>query len=116
MSTVTISISPAGIGPGPAAGDYGWQDRALCAQTDPEAFFPEKGSSTRAAKRVCRACEVRPECLAYALRRRERFGVFGGVSERERIRLERQFGGDIPAAVAFALAADGQPGPGEAAA
>jgi WhiB family transcriptional regulator, redox-sensing transcriptional regulator len=40
-----------------------WQERALCAQTDPEAFFPEKGGSTREAKRVCLSCEVRAECL-----------------------------------------------------
>lgn len=35
-----------------------WQDQALCAQTDPEAFFPEKGGSTREAKRICQACAV----------------------------------------------------------
>ena len=44
-----------------------WQERALCAQTDPEAFFPEKGGSTREAKRICQSCEVRDECLEYAL-------------------------------------------------
>jgi WhiB family redox-sensing transcriptional regulator len=70
--------------------DLGWQDRALCAQTDPEAFFPEKGGSTREAKRVCRACEVRTECLEYALEHDERFGIWGGMSERERRRLKRQ--------------------------
>jgi WhiB family redox-sensing transcriptional regulator len=67
-----------------------WQDRALCAQTDPEAFFPEKGGSTRDAKRVCRSCEVRGECLTYALEHDERFGIWGGLSERERRRLCRQ--------------------------
>ena len=66
-----------------------WQDQALCAETDPEAFFPEKGGSTRAAKRVCRACEVRAECLEYALEHDERFGIFGGMSERERRQLKR---------------------------
>ena len=65
-----------------------WQDRALCAQTDPDAFFPEKGGSTREAKRVCRACEVRAECLEYALEHDERFGIWGGLSERERRRME----------------------------
>src|SRR5258708_220835 len=69
--------------------DQGWQDRALCAQTDPEAFFPEKGGSTREAKRVCRSCEVRAECLDYALESDERFGIWGGMSERERRRLKR---------------------------
>ena len=45
----------------------GWQERGLCAQTDPEAFFPEKGGSTREAKKVCLTCDVRQECLEYAL-------------------------------------------------
>ena len=67
----------------------GWQDRALCSQTDPEAFFPEKGGSTREAKKVCRGCEVRADCLEYALERDERFGIWGGLSERERRRLKR---------------------------
>jgi WhiB family transcriptional regulator, redox-sensing transcriptional regulator len=67
----------------------GWQDRALCAQTDPEAFFPEKGGSTREAKKVCRACEVRTECLEYALENDERFGIWGGLSERERRKVKR---------------------------
>ena len=70
--------------------DLGWQDRALCAQTDPEAFFPEKGGSTREAKRVCRSCEVRAECLEYALESDERFGIWGGLSERERRRITAQ--------------------------
>jgi len=59
-------------------------DRALCAQTDPEAFFPERGGSTRQARIICRRCEVRQECLAYALAAGERYGVWGGLSERER--------------------------------
>jgi WhiB family transcriptional regulator, redox-sensing transcriptional regulator len=61
-----------------------WQDRALCAQTDPEAFYSEDGSSTREAKRICLGCEVKDDCLEYALEHRERFGVWGGLSERER--------------------------------
>ena len=66
-----------------------WQERALCAQTDPEAFFPEKGGSTREAKRICLGCEVRDECLDYALAHDERFGIWGGLSERERRRIKR---------------------------
>jgi WhiB family transcriptional regulator, redox-sensing transcriptional regulator len=69
-----------------------WQERALCAQTDPEAFFPEKGGSTREAKRICAGCEVRAECLEYALAFDERFGIWGGLSERERRRLKRGVG------------------------
>lgn len=65
-----------------------WPDRALCAQTDPEAFFPERGCSTAEAKRICMACPVRTECLDYALEHGERFGVWGGLSERERRKLK----------------------------
>ena len=72
-----------------AADELAWQERALCAQTDPEAFFPEKGGSTREAKKVCLSCEVRAECLEYALTHDERFGIWGGLSERERRRLRR---------------------------
>lgn len=64
-----------------------WQADALCAQTDPEAFYPEKGESTREAKQICASCEVRAECLTYALDNNERYGVWGGLSERERRRL-----------------------------
>lgn len=71
-------------------GVLGWQERALCAQTDPEAFFPEKGGSTREAKKVCISCEVRAECLEYALEKDERFGIWGGLSERERRRLKKR--------------------------
>ena len=70
-------------------GVLGWQEQALCAQTDPEAFFPEKGGSTREAKRICVGCDVKGECLEYALEQDERFGIWGGLSERERRRLKR---------------------------
>lgn len=66
-----------------------WQERSLCSQTDPEAFFPEKGGSTREAKKVCISCEVRSECLEYALAHDERFGIWGGLSERERRKLKK---------------------------
>ncbi len=69
--------------------ELAWQERALCAQTDPEAFFPEKGGSTREAKKVCLSCEVRVDCLEYALEQDERFGIWGGLSERERRRLKK---------------------------
>ncbi|MFT4135097.1 WhiB family transcriptional regulator [Microbacterium sp.] len=69
-----------------------WQSDALCAQTDPEAFFPEKGGSTRDAKRICSSCDVRAECLEYALQNDERFGIWGGLSERERRKLKRRAG------------------------
>ena len=66
-----------------------WMAGGLCAQTDPELFFPEKGDQAREAKRLCAGCDVRVECLAYALAHRERHGVWGGVAERERRRMHR---------------------------
>jgi WhiB family transcriptional regulator, redox-sensing transcriptional regulator len=91
MTEVIVALTPDDYYPAfdTADGD-GWQDRALCAQTDPDSFFPEKGGSTREAKRVCRSCEVRAECLDYALEHDERFGIWGGLSERERRRLKRE--------------------------
>ena len=70
--------------------ELSWQERSLCAQTDPEAFIPEKGGSTREAKKVCVGCEVRQECLEYALEHDERFGIWGGLSERERRKLKKR--------------------------
>ncbi|MET9364356.1 WhiB family transcriptional regulator [Streptomyces sp. NPDC006632] len=66
-----------------------WQQGALCAQAGPEFFFPAPGSSTREAKQLCGACEQRKACLEYALANDERFGVWGGLSERERLVLQR---------------------------
>ncbi|MGY1744203.1 WhiB family transcriptional regulator [Blastococcus sp. SYSU D00695] len=76
------------------AGEEPWRMDALCAETDPEAFFPEKGGSTREAKRVCSGCTVKAECLEFALANDERFGIWGGLSERERrrVRLQRREG------------------------
>lgn len=68
--------------------DEEWQADALCAQTDPEAFFPEKGGSTRDAKAICAGCDVEAQCLEYALSNDERFGIWGGLSERERRKLK----------------------------
>jgi WhiB family redox-sensing transcriptional regulator len=67
-----------------------WADRASCKETDPEAFFPEKGGSTREAKRVCARCEVKAECLKYALGTRQPYGIWGGLSERERRKLRNK--------------------------
>lgn len=69
--------------------DLDWHAQALCAQTGADFFFPEPGSSVREAKRICGMCEMRPACLEYALRNDERFGVWGGLSEKERLELRR---------------------------
>jgi WhiB family redox-sensing transcriptional regulator len=64
--------------------EMGWADWAICGETDPEAFFPEKGGSNRLAKRVCANCPVADECLAYAVENEIDFGVWGGLSARQR--------------------------------
>lgn len=64
-----------------------WTEQALCTQVDGDLFFPEMGGSTAEAKAVCRKCPVRVECLEWALDHHERYGVWGGLSERERRRL-----------------------------
>lgn len=66
-----------------------WQRQANCMGVDPDLFFPERGASTREAKEVCRGCVVRAECLEYALTNSEKFGIWGGLSERERRRIRR---------------------------
>jgi WhiB family transcriptional regulator, redox-sensing transcriptional regulator len=69
-----------------------WRDRAACRRrgVDPEVFFPEKGGSARPAKRICRQCPVRADCLAYAIATRQQFGIWGGLSQRERQRLRER--------------------------
>jgi WhiB family redox-sensing transcriptional regulator len=72
-----------------AADPEPWKAEAVCAQTDPDAFFPEKGGTTRDAKRICYGCPVIDQCLDYALEHEERYGIWGGFSERERRRIKR---------------------------
>lgn len=57
---------------------------AICRQIDPDLWFPEKGGSTREAKAICATCSLQGPCLEYALRTDERFGIWGGASERDR--------------------------------
>jgi len=68
-----------------------WKDQAACAApgVDPAIFYPTKGGSSRLAKEVCRDCPVRIECLNVAMQHQERYGVWGGMSERERRKLVR---------------------------
>jgi WhiB family redox-sensing transcriptional regulator len=75
--------------PGPAwstepVGPDAWKLDGLCAQIDPELWFPEKGERTRLAQRLCGQCSVQATCLEYALTNDERHGVWGGKSERQR--------------------------------
>ncbi|MBK6857778.1 MAG: WhiB family transcriptional regulator [Microthrixaceae bacterium] len=66
-----------------------WQDRGACRGADPDLFFPTKNRTAHAAKRICAVCEVRAECLAYAIDN-EPLGVWGGMSPRERRTLRKQ--------------------------
>jgi WhiB family redox-sensing transcriptional regulator len=70
--------------------DRSWQRQANCMGVDPDLFFPERGASTREAKEVCRGCVVREDCLEYALANGEKFGIWGGLSERERRKIRRR--------------------------
>jgi WhiB family redox-sensing transcriptional regulator len=85
-----LKLGVAGANSDSGSDPLSWQGDALCSQTDPEAFFPEKGGSTRDAKRICGQCNVQSECLEYALKNDERFGIWGGLSERERRRLRKR--------------------------
>jgi WhiB family redox-sensing transcriptional regulator len=67
-----------------------WYADGLCSQTDPEIFFPLKGGNTGAAKKVCRRCPVRAQCLAVALDEPLLEGVWGGTSPRERKDLRKR--------------------------
>jgi WhiB family redox-sensing transcriptional regulator len=67
-----------------------WYADALCAQTDPELFFPIKGGSTADAKRICNSCTVRLECLEDALKNNYIDGIWGGLGPKERSQLVRR--------------------------
>lgn len=69
---------------------FAWFKAANCLGVDPDLFFPERGELTSTAKEVCGACSVRLDCLEYALVNGEKFGIWGGLSERERRRLRRE--------------------------
>ncbi|CAM3659163.1 hypothetical protein GCM10009799_47200 [Nocardiopsis rhodophaea] len=66
-----------------------WSTRAICRETDPDALFVQ-GAAQNRAKLICRGCPVRAECLADALDNRIEFGVWGGMTERERRALLRR--------------------------
>ncbi len=80
-----------------------WLDRGVCAQTDPEAFFPEKGDAAFNAKKVCTVCDVGAKCLQFALQNDEGFGVWAGYSPRELKDLIEEYGNDIDEATAVRL-------------
>ncbi len=72
-----------------AEADDDWKAYANCLGVDPDLFFPQRGDPTKDAKAVCRGCAVREDCLKHALTHGEKFGVWGGLSERERQRIRK---------------------------
>jgi len=66
-----------------------WTQFAACRNMPANLFFPEQGQSTTEAKAVCAECAVRERCLTYALDHHERYGIWGGLSARERTRIRR---------------------------
>ena len=73
-----------------ATDELAWQDLANCRGADPDLFFPERGASTRTAKSICRECSVQADCLEFAIVSSEKFGIWGGMSERERRKIRRE--------------------------
>lgn len=67
-----------------------WRHHAACRGIDPEVFHPVSEEDAEEAKAICTLCPVRPQCLEYALGNREREGVWGGLTDRERRRILRQ--------------------------
>lgn len=72
MSLATLSITP-----------EPWTVAAVCATTNPDAWFPEPGTSTKPATTVCQTCPVRAECLDYAVRTNQRDGIWGGMTPQQ---------------------------------
>lgn len=67
-----------------------WHDEGICAQTDPDAFYPETGQDGTAAKKVCRECPVRDLCLQWAFEIGDTWAVMGGLTYAERLMFRKQ--------------------------
>jgi WhiB family redox-sensing transcriptional regulator len=70
--------------------DLAWRRHSACRGLDPEIFYPPTDEEAASAKVVCSACSVRETCLDFALQGREKEGVWGGATEKERRRILRQ--------------------------
>ncbi len=68
---------------------WSWRIHASCRDSDPDGLFV-RGAEQNRAKTICAGCPVRTECLAEALDNRIEFGVWGGMTERERRALLRR--------------------------
>src|SRR5205807_148876 len=73
-----------------------WMLKASCRGSDWRIFFPALGEDTTVAKKICQTCPVIDECLEYAMSNGEKFGCWGGTSERERRRLRKTRKRELP--------------------
>ena len=69
---------------------YNWQEEAACRGIEPEIFFPISDEEAGPAKAICGGCDARRECLVFSFQNKERYGVWGGVTEKERIEMSRR--------------------------
>lgn len=69
---------------------YDWQLEGACRGAEPEVFFPVSDEDAWLAKQICEGCSVRVECLRFSLENHERYGVWGGVTEKERQEMYRR--------------------------
>lgn len=83
--SVSTAMSAGRVSSGPMA----WAERGACRDVDPDSLFVP-GAAQHRAKRVCASCPVRLECLSEALDNRMEFGIWGGMTERERRSLLRR--------------------------
>ncbi len=83
-ATTPLSLTTLGIDERP------WAARGACRQFDPDLFFPVSDGSADEALRICRACPVLEDCREWALDTRVAYGVWGGLTERDRKRLLRR--------------------------
>jgi WhiB family redox-sensing transcriptional regulator len=67
-----------------------WRSKAACNGLDPSIFYPDETEDPSDAKAVCALCPVQVQCLEHALGRREKEGIWGGCTERDRRRIIRQ--------------------------
>jgi WhiB family redox-sensing transcriptional regulator len=97
IAQVPWPIPTAGLSP-ITVESLAWQDDALCREVGGDAWFPDKGGSIRAAKKICDACPVQSDCLEYALENDLGFGIWGGTSERQRRRIRKERSSELEVA------------------
>jgi WhiB family redox-sensing transcriptional regulator len=69
--------------------DPSWREEALCSQVDPDLWFPKRGGASHEAKKVCADCPVARQCLDYAIKAGEIYGIWGGLGHAKRVKLAK---------------------------